>query len=98
MQEVSRCHPEYIVGLYSTFADRFDELLVEKLQYKGYFAFRPSSCAIHKRMTTKHNISSTMHSCARFSQTEHCILEMANQYGFPKRNPRSSEGIMLPLQ
>jgi len=32
--QVSRCPPEYIVGLYSTFADRFDELLVEKLQYK----------------------------------------------------------------
>ena len=32
-QEHDRCPPEYIVSLYSTFASRFDSLLVDKLQY-----------------------------------------------------------------
>jgi predicted TPR repeat methyltransferase len=31
---LSKCPPEYIVGLYSTFAQRFDELLVTKLSYQ----------------------------------------------------------------
>lgn len=29
-----RCPAEYVVGLYSTFAERFDDLLVEKLDYR----------------------------------------------------------------
>lgn len=33
-QLLSKCPPEYIVGLYSTFAQRFDELLVTKLSYQ----------------------------------------------------------------
>jgi predicted TPR repeat methyltransferase len=32
--EVTRCPPEYVVGLYATFAARFDSLLVDKLAYR----------------------------------------------------------------
>ena len=31
---VDKCPPEYIVGLYASFAERFDELLVAKLNYE----------------------------------------------------------------
>jgi predicted TPR repeat methyltransferase len=31
---IDKCPPEYIVGLYSTFADRFDDLLVHQLHYQ----------------------------------------------------------------
>lgn len=31
---VDKCPPEYIVGLYASFAQRFDELLVDKLNYE----------------------------------------------------------------
>ena len=31
---VNRCPEEYIISLYSTFADKFDDLLVNKLQYQ----------------------------------------------------------------
>jgi predicted TPR repeat methyltransferase len=33
-REVTRCPPEYVVGLYATFAARFDSLLVDKLSYR----------------------------------------------------------------
>ena len=32
--EITKCPAEYVVGLYSTFAEKFDELLVNKLDYK----------------------------------------------------------------
>ena len=31
---IDRCPEEYIIGLYSTFADNFDELLIKKLRYE----------------------------------------------------------------
>jgi predicted TPR repeat methyltransferase len=31
---ISKCPKEYIISLYSTFSERFDSLLVEKLEYK----------------------------------------------------------------
>lgn len=31
---ITKCPPEYIINLYSTFAERFDELLVKELQYQ----------------------------------------------------------------
>ena len=32
--KIDKCPPDYIVGLYSTFASSFDQLLVQKLDYK----------------------------------------------------------------
>jgi predicted TPR repeat methyltransferase len=32
--KMKKCPPEYIIGLYSTFAERFDTLLVQELQYQ----------------------------------------------------------------
>jgi predicted TPR repeat methyltransferase len=59
---LSKCPPEYVVGLYATFAERFDELLVEKLQYQTPTKLRrlldsvllpvtgtSTSCCIHHR-------------------------------------------------
>ena len=32
--EITKCPAEYVVGLYSTFAEKFDKLLVDKLEYQ----------------------------------------------------------------
>lgn len=32
--EITKCPVDYVVGLYSTFAQKFDQLLVDKLEYK----------------------------------------------------------------
>ena len=49
---VSRCPEEYIVSLYSSFASKFDDLLVNKLQYQTPSKLRQVVDKVHTRTYT----------------------------------------------
>lgn len=54
--EVDRCPPEYIVSLYSIFAPKFDDLLVEKLDYQTPTLLRQ---LLDQEVMQKHELDNT---------------------------------------